>query len=292
MPRGSQPGERRGGRQRGTPNKKTLLKSAAIDAAAINPNVSPLGFLLGLMRNQGLPMALRIDMAATAAPLFHAKPKAVAGNGRSERKRGEDEIELVAKPRSDEGASEEGISPLEFLQSVMTDPTTPPQLRIRAARIAAPFKHGKPIEPAADTAEVISKDKYGFEVDQGFARKLRDLVIAQWRTWYSQKEDEDLNSRVSELRKKLPRPPMSYGDAQATGDKFRMIEFFADRLTQKHQVKLSAEEDAAISHACFRFLAFQQTWHGVGYYDHYTMGQRVLDRVKRAEMNRAVGGSG
>jgi hypothetical protein len=30
MPRGSKPGERRGGRQRGTPNKSTALKKAAL----------------------------------------------------------------------------------------------------------------------------------------------------------------------------------------------------------------------------------------------------------------------
>ena len=33
MPRGSKPGERRGGRQRGTPNKKTALRNAALAAA-------------------------------------------------------------------------------------------------------------------------------------------------------------------------------------------------------------------------------------------------------------------
>lgn len=236
-------------------------------------------------------MALRIEVAATAAPLFHAKPKAVAGNGRSEPKRGEDEIELVVKPRPEEGASDAGVSPLEFLLSVMTDPTTPPQLRIKAARVAAPFRHGKPIGPVAGTAEMISKDKYGFVVDQGFARELRDLVVVQWRTWCYRKEDEDLNRQVLELRKKLPRPPPSYGDGQAMGDKFRMVEYWANRLTQKHQLELSAEEDAAISHACFRFLAFQQTWRGIGYYDHYSMSQRLLASRKRAEKNEVAGGS-
>ena len=46
MPRGSKPGERRGGRQRGTPNKSTVLKNAATAAAANDPNLSPLDFLL------------------------------------------------------------------------------------------------------------------------------------------------------------------------------------------------------------------------------------------------------
>jgi putative SOS response-associated peptidase YedK len=45
MPRGSKPGERRGGRQRGTPNKKTALINAAFAATASNPDMSPLDFL-------------------------------------------------------------------------------------------------------------------------------------------------------------------------------------------------------------------------------------------------------
>src|SRR5580693_6724521 len=80
MPRGSRPGERRGGRQRGTPNKKTLLKNAAVGAAAVDPNITPLAFLLRLMRDDSLPLATRIDIAATAAPLFHAKPKPAKGD--------------------------------------------------------------------------------------------------------------------------------------------------------------------------------------------------------------------
>ena len=52
MPRGSKPGERRGGRQRGTPNKSTLMKHVAIKAAATDPNLSPLEFFLKFMRQQ------------------------------------------------------------------------------------------------------------------------------------------------------------------------------------------------------------------------------------------------
>src|SRR5579863_3880264 len=74
MPRGSKPGERRGGRQKGTPNKKTVLRNAALDAAAANPGLSPLDFLLGLMRNPDLPSDVRIKMAEVAAPFVHRKP--------------------------------------------------------------------------------------------------------------------------------------------------------------------------------------------------------------------------
>jgi hypothetical protein len=75
MPRGSQPGERRGGRQKGTPNKTTALKEAALSAASADPNSSPLDFLLGIMRDPKAPTDLRIRVARVAAPLVQGKLK-------------------------------------------------------------------------------------------------------------------------------------------------------------------------------------------------------------------------
>src|SRR5271166_2970582 len=74
MPRGSKPGERRGGRQRGTPNKKTALRNAAIAAGAANPDILPLEFLLGIMRNPNTSPELRIKVAQAVLPFVHAKP--------------------------------------------------------------------------------------------------------------------------------------------------------------------------------------------------------------------------
>jgi hypothetical protein len=73
MPRGSQPGERRGGRQPGTPNRKTALVKAAFAAAASDPGLSPLDFLLGVMRDSSVAPELRIRAAQAAAPYVHAK---------------------------------------------------------------------------------------------------------------------------------------------------------------------------------------------------------------------------
>ena len=74
MPRGSKPGERRGGRQRGTPNKKTALRNAALAAAAANPEILPLEFLLGIMRDPNVSSELRINVAQATLPFVHAKP--------------------------------------------------------------------------------------------------------------------------------------------------------------------------------------------------------------------------
>jgi hypothetical protein len=76
MSRGSKPGERRGGRQKGTPNKKTALKNALFNAAASSPITRPLEFILGLMRDPKVPTDLRLDMAVAAAPFVHSKPQA------------------------------------------------------------------------------------------------------------------------------------------------------------------------------------------------------------------------
>ena len=75
MPRGSKPGERRGGRQKGTLNKKTALRNAAIAAAAANKNLSPLDLVLALMRDPNVPLVTRVKMALKALPFLHAKPK-------------------------------------------------------------------------------------------------------------------------------------------------------------------------------------------------------------------------
>jgi hypothetical protein len=42
---------------------------AAIKAAALHPNLSPLDFLLGLMRDSNLPQDLRVKAAQSALPL-------------------------------------------------------------------------------------------------------------------------------------------------------------------------------------------------------------------------------
>lgn len=75
MSRGSKPGERRGGRKLGTPNKKTLLRHAFIDAVAADPNLLPLDFFLRLMHQPTLPLAIRVHAAEEALPFVHAKPR-------------------------------------------------------------------------------------------------------------------------------------------------------------------------------------------------------------------------
>ena len=75
MPRGSRPGERRGGRERGTPNKKTALVNVAFDAVTSSPDLSPLDFFLAVMRDPSIPPDWRFRAAQAAAPYVHVKPE-------------------------------------------------------------------------------------------------------------------------------------------------------------------------------------------------------------------------
>lgn len=69
MPRGSAPGERRGGRRPGALNKK----SREIAAKAMSGGESPLEYMLRVMRDSTADEARRADMAKSAAPYMHPR---------------------------------------------------------------------------------------------------------------------------------------------------------------------------------------------------------------------------
>src|SRR6476620_5439417 len=66
--RGSRPGERRGGRQKGTPNKKTAFRNAVIAARSANENLTPLDVVRAVIRDPQVSLADRVKMALKALP--------------------------------------------------------------------------------------------------------------------------------------------------------------------------------------------------------------------------------
>ena len=79
--RGSKPGERRGGRRRGTPNRKSV---AQVEAAAAG-GLMPLEHLLAVMRDLSESEDRRMYAAVAAAPYCHCKLKAVEHSGPEEK---------------------------------------------------------------------------------------------------------------------------------------------------------------------------------------------------------------
>jgi hypothetical protein len=139
MPRGSKPGERRGGRQRGTPNRKTALTNAAFVAAASNPDITPLDFLLGIMRDHTVPPELRIRVAQAAAPFVHAKP----GNPQL--------ADPMTNAKQIEGTSEFVIEP--GLARTLRDDSA--RLTQFAFRTHSPSAPGGPLDPAEIEEEAM-----------------------------------------------------------------------------------------------------------------------------------------
>jgi hypothetical protein len=78
-----------GGRQRGTPNRRTLaLRSGLVAAGApldlANKQLQqlPLDFLLDVMSDESHPIATRVDAAKAAAPYVHFRKGLVDTSGR------------------------------------------------------------------------------------------------------------------------------------------------------------------------------------------------------------------
>jgi hypothetical protein len=72
-------GKREGaGRKPNIPNRRTRALQERVEASGM----SPLDFLLSVMRNPKAKMAVRIDCATRAAPFVHAKLTAVERSGK------------------------------------------------------------------------------------------------------------------------------------------------------------------------------------------------------------------
>ena len=87
--KGSPPGVRLGGRQKGTPNKRTLglrmglvAAGAPLELAEKPLRQQPLDFLLDVMADESQPITTRVDAAKAAAPFVHFRKGLVDTSGR------------------------------------------------------------------------------------------------------------------------------------------------------------------------------------------------------------------
>ena len=95
MPRGSLPGERRGGRQRGTPNRATAAKADEIAASGM----TPLDYMISVMRDETATRPERLEAAAKAAPYVHPRLSAIEYTAPAEPEEDVDFSDLTADER-------------------------------------------------------------------------------------------------------------------------------------------------------------------------------------------------
>lgn len=70
-------GQKTGGRKKGTPNRATAARERSIAKSGL----TPLDYMLGVMRDTTKPESIRLDAANKAAPYVHPKLASVEVKG-------------------------------------------------------------------------------------------------------------------------------------------------------------------------------------------------------------------
>ena len=236
MLRGSRPGERRGGRKRDTPNRRTILRDRILSIGLDHPAASQRAFLVKLVKDRKLPADTRMAVAPQCFP-----PKRTRSAGRP-RALGGGRTTIAQQARATEGAavaSKGSQTPavvpairdwtpqaLDALFGVVQDATANPQARSKAALKIAEF-----LLPKAGKKAKVIPDEYGFSINSNLAsayreiqRELRALEPTRKIPAIAEKIKK-LEARSDAIRRRFQLPcPSKYGDKEAAKDCDRLIE--------------------------------------------------------------------
>jgi hypothetical protein len=194
MSRGSKPGERRGGRQRATPNKRTVLTDRIVAVASANALTSCDELVALLVKDQKLPASSRVAIARTwFAPARSRPAKGQSKKGDAATAPGSQATGRPASLKSDGGAANGTalsataalpaaspttnlLMPPVLLNIVQEEATPPAERRKAAVELALYFLPKKPTQKKSRRRNLVT-DRYGFEVDPDVARELRDTKL-------------------------------------------------------------------------------------------------------------------
>jgi hypothetical protein len=239
MPRGSRPGERRGGRQRATPNKRTVLTDRILAAVSCHGTATRHELILVLVEDGALPADTRMAVARKNDP-----PRATNAAAR--------------------GAKTEAMTfeTLDLLLRIARDAAaTPAERRKAAAQLAGYFL---PKNPRGRTRRrsVFPKDEYGFAVDPVLAGELRDSQLRLDRLRRSNKltpytvaqRARKIQARIRAIQQSLECPcPSKYGVNEFQRDRERLDFFHRRRESRKI---LAFEEEIEEAHRIARHDSF------------------------------------
>jgi hypothetical protein len=212
--RGSRPGERRGGRKKGTPNKKTAYQRAVIAAHSANQNVTPMDVMLAVMRDAHVALGMRAKMALRLLPRLHRKlaagdsacvasgqnlgPKRQKhpaqhvddalvenrvfrdremydGAAKSPTNGGSESAASLVPQTADAGNHGAQLMPLPFLLEVLHDAKAPAVMKVKVASATLPYTH--PRQSKRPATPTVVADRHGFAVDPVLAKKLRNAIV-------------------------------------------------------------------------------------------------------------------
>ncbi|MGC2124662.1 MAG: hypothetical protein WA652_17575 [Xanthobacteraceae bacterium] len=277
MLRGSKPGERRGGRKRATPNKRTVLTDRILSIGLEHPDLFAQGFLLKLVKDPKLPADIRMALAPKSFPLKRVREPRT---GRSGARGGDIAPAPVSVPR------EWTPLTLDALFGVVQDAAADAETRRKAALKIAEFLLPK----VAKKAKTLP-DEYGFRVNPELAGEYRDiqLELRSLSNGPTRKipaiaaKIKKLEARSDAIRQRLQVPcPTKYRIDEAVKDYVKLAEFAQLRYDETALTETQKAEEA---HRRVRFDVFA--------YCPEQVGRRRLsvlqDQERRSQRSRVFG---
>jgi hypothetical protein len=255
MPRGSKPGTKRGGRKRGTPNRRTILADRIFVAAAAHPVAGWQELLSVLMDDQALPADTRLVIAqkSRSAAARSNKARAKTTNAKS------------AATSSQKQAAVE----LDSLFRLARNANLTEEERCKAAARMA-----RVLLPATPTGDLswsrAVADEYGFVISPKIASEYRDakLLLQKLEDGNGSirpgnvRQADKARARLAAIRRSLEPPPHSkYGmyrrhrsDQPVAQDQFLQDQkrLFALAHKRRSKIGLAQEEVAEEAHRMAR----------------------------------------
>jgi hypothetical protein len=255
MPRGSKPGTKRGGRKRGTPNRRTILADRIFVAAAAHPVAGWQELLSVLMDDQALPADTRLVIAqkSRSAAARSNKARAKTTNAKS------------AATSSQKQAAVELDSLFRLARNASL---TEEERRKAAARMARVLLPATPTGDPSWSRAVA--DEYGFVISPKIASEYRDakLLLQKLEDGNGSirpgnvRQADKARARLAAIRRSLEPPPHSkYGryrrhrsDQPVAQDQFEQDRKRLFELAHKRRSKigLTQEEVAEEAHRMAR----------------------------------------
>ncbi len=293
MLRGSRPGERRGGRRRLTPNRRTILTDRILAIGLDHPAVSRREFLLKLAKDQKLPADTRIAVAPKCFPPKRTRssrtgrPRALAGSRST----------AAHKDFAEVGSAGTALVPamqdwnpeaLDALFGIVQDATADPKAQRQAALKIAQF-----LLPKVPKRAKLLPDEYGFSISASLATAYRDnelelraLVNDRTRNIPAIAEKiKKLEARSNAIRRRLQVPcPTKYNNEAAVKDGVRLLQF---RRLRDDNVELNEAQQAEEAHVKARVDVFAVSPESIA----RNRRQALQDAELRFERNRSTGAS-
>ena len=255
MPRGSKPGTKRGGRKRGTPNRRTILADKIFVAAAAHPVAGWQELLSVLMDDQALPADTRLVIAqkSRSAAARSNKARAKTTNAKS------------AATSSQKQAAVELDSLFRLARNASL---TEEERRKAAARLARVLLPATPTGDPSWSRAVA--DEYGFVISPKITSEYRDakLLLQKLEDGNGSirpgnvRQADKARARLAAIRRSLEPPPHSkYGmyrrhrsDQPVAQDQFQQDRKRLFELAHKRRSKigLTQEEVAEEAHRMAR----------------------------------------